>query len=100
MIPTPTPLGEITERESRVRKVFFRTLLGNRRRSRICNQLGEFANELFVSLDLTNTATYHDSVGAATGNQQEGEVFVPGLTHQRRDLSLRNLHGLFYASRP
>ncbi len=27
MIPTPTPLGEITERESRVRKAFFRTLL-------------------------------------------------------------------------
>jgi hypothetical protein len=70
-------------------------LLWNRRKSRICNQLGDFANELFVSLDLTDTATYHDLVGAATGNQQEGEVFVPGLTHQRHDLSLRHVHGNF-----
>lgn len=69
--------------------------LWNRRRSRICNQFGEFANELFVGLDLTDTATYYDSVGVATGNQQEGEVLVAGLTHQRGDLSLGNPYGPF-----
>jgi hypothetical protein len=51
--------------------------------ARLRRESGEFADELFVRLDLAGAVPYDEAIGIIpAGNQQEGEIFVASLTDE------------------